>query len=247
VSASSVSIVLPCLDEAERLPATLAAFLDRYPPERAEVELLIVDDGSSDGTTAVADAAAARDPRIRVLRTLRNHGKGYAVRTGMLAALGELVVFTDADGSYGPAQVDRIVQALGGAPVAIGARLGADTGRGPLLRRLASRVFNRVMRLVLGLPFHDTQCGLKGFRRDAAAAVFGRARLDGFAFDAEALLLTRRLDLEVVEVPVRAEERPGSKVHLLGDALRMLVDVWRVRRAAAAGAYDETPVRDPAG
>jgi glycosyltransferase involved in cell wall biosynthesis len=246
VTGPAVSLVLPCLDEAERLPATLAALLARYPPDRTEVELLIVDDGSTDGTGAVADAAAARDPRVRVLRTLRNHGKGYAVRVGMLAAVGELVVFTDADGSYGPAQVDRIVEALGRAPVAIGARLDPAPGTGPALRRLASRVFNRVMRLALGMPFHDTQCGLKGFRRAAARAVFGLARVDGYAFDAEALLLAGRLGLAVVEVPVSAEERPGSKVRLLGDALRMLVDVWRIRRAVAAGVYDETPVRDPA-
>jgi hypothetical protein len=108
-------------------------------------------------------------------------------------------------------------------------------------------VFNRVMRLLLGLPFHDTQCGLKGFRRGAAEAVFRRARVDGFAFDAEALLVARRLGLQVVEVPVTAEERQGSKVHLGGDALRMLADVWKVRRAAARGVYDETRVRDVAG
>ena len=243
----SLSIVLPCLDEAERLPGTLAAYLAHFPPDRAEVELVVVDDGSTDGTTAIADQVAAADPRVRVLRTTRNHGKGYAVRTGIRAAQGELVVFTDADGSYGPEQLERVVAALDRAPVAIGARLGGRAGAGSPLRRLASRVFNRVMRLLLGLPFHDTQCGLKGFRRGAAEATFRRARVDGFAFDAEALWIARRLGIEVVEVPVRAEERQGSTVHLGGDALRMVADVWRVRRAAARGVYDETPVRDPAG
>ena len=243
----SLSIVLPCLDEAERLPGTLAAYLAHFPPDRAEVELIVVDDGSTDGTTAIADQVAAADPRVRVLRTTRNHGKGYAVRTGIRAAQGELVVFTDADGSYGPGQLERVVAALDRAPVAIGARLGGRAGAGSPLRRLASRVFNRVMRLLLGLPFHDTQCGLKGFRRGAAEATFRRARVDGFAFDAEALWIARRLGIEVVEVPVRAEERQGSTVHLGGDALRMVADVWKVRRAAARGVYDETPVRDPAG
>jgi len=243
----SLSIVLPCLDEAERLPGTLAAYLAHFPPDRAEVELVVVDDGSTDGTTAIADQVAAADPRVRVLRTTRNHGKGYAVRTGIRAAQGELVVFTDADGSYGPEQLERVVAALDRAPVAIGARLGGRAGAGSPLRRLASRVFNRVMRLLLGLPFHDTQCGLKGFRRGAAEATFRRARVDGFAFDAEALWIARRLGIEVVEVPVRAEERQGSTVHLGGDALRMVADVWKVRRAAARGVYDETPVRDPAG
>jgi dolichyl-phosphate beta-glucosyltransferase len=244
---STLSIVLPCLDEAERLPGTLAAYLAHFPPSRAEVELLVVDDGSTDGTTAIADQIAAVDPRVRVVRTTHNHGKGYAVRTGIQAAQGELVVFTDADGSYGPEQLERVVAALERSPVAIGARLGSHAGAGPPLRRLASRVFNRVMRLLLGLPFHDTQCGLKGFRRDAAEALFARARVDGFAFDAEALLVARRLGIEVVEVPVVAEERQGSKVRLGGDALRMLADVWKVRRAAARGVYDETRVRGVAG
>jgi dolichyl-phosphate beta-glucosyltransferase len=243
----SLSIVLPCLDEAERLPGTLAAYLAHFPPDRAEVELIVVDDGSTDGTAAIADQIAAADPRVQVVRTTRNHGKGYAVRTGIQAALGEVVAFTDADGSYGPEQLELVVAALDRAPVAIGARLGSHAGAGPPLRRLASRVFNRVMRLLLGLPFHDTQCGLKGFRRGAAEATFRRARVDGFAFDAEALWIARRLGIEVVEVPVRAEERQGSKVRLGGDALRMVADVWRVRRAAARGVYDETPVRDPAG
>ena len=243
----SLSIVLPCLDEAERLPGTLAAYLAHFPPDRAEVELVVVDDGSTDGTTAIADQIAAADPRVRVVRTPHNHGKGYAVRIGIQAAQGELVVFTDADGSYGPEQLERVVAALDRAPVAIGARLGGRAGAGSPLRRLASRVFNRVMRLLLGLPFHDTQCGLKGFRRGAAEATFRRARVDGFAFDAEALWIARRLGIEVVEVPVRAEERQGSKVRLGGDALRMVADVWKVRRAAARGVYDETPVRDPAG
>jgi dolichyl-phosphate beta-glucosyltransferase len=243
----SLSIVLPCLDEAERLPGTLAAYLAHFPPGRAEVEVVVVDDGSTDGTTAIADQIAAADPRVRVVRTTHNHGKGYAVRTGVQAALGELVVFTDADGSYGPEQLERVVAALATAPVAIGARLGAGADPGSPLRRLASRVFNRVMRLLLGLPFSDTQCGLKGFRHDAAEAVFARARVEGFAFDAEALLIARRLGIEVVEVPVRAEARQGSKVRLGGDALAMLGDVWKVRRAAARGAYDETRVRDVAG
>jgi glycosyltransferase involved in cell wall biosynthesis len=243
-SLPTLSIVLPCLDEAERLPGTLATYLAHFPPSRSEVELIVVDDGSTDGTTVIADQIAAADPRVLVVRTTHNHGKGYAVRTGIQAAQGELVVFTDADGSYSPEQLERVVAALAAAPVAIGARLGSQAGAGPPLRRLASRVFNRVMRRLLGLPFSDTQCGLKGFRRDAAEAVFRRARVDGFAFDAEALLVARRLGIEVVEVPVRAEERQGSRVRLGGDAVAMLGDVWRVRRAAAAGAYDETRVRD---
>jgi len=242
-----LSIVFPCLDEAERLPATLATYLAHYPPDPTGVELVVVDDGSTDDTSAVAEAVAATDERVRVLRSDRNHGKGHAVRTGIGAARGEVVVFTDADGSYGPEEADRVVEALAEAPVAIGARLENQAGAAPLPRRLAGWVFNLAMRLLLPLDLQDTQCGLKGFRREAAAAIFRRATVDGYAFDVEVLLLAHRLGLRVVQVRVKPTRRDGSRVHFAADALRMLADVWAVRRAAARGAYDEAPVRDPAG
>jgi glycosyltransferase involved in cell wall biosynthesis len=239
-----LTIVLPCYEEGERLPGALERYLGHFPAGETGIEVLVVDDGSRDQTAAAADAVAARDPRVRVLRSSPNRGKGFAVRTGMLAGRGELLVFTDADGSYGPEEVERVVRALDDAAVAIGRRGDLEQGW-PLLRRLASRVFNLATRLLLGLPFRDTQCGLKAFRREAAAELFGRTRVDGFAFDAEALFLARRLGLTVVEVEVSPELREGSKVRLAVDALRMLRDMWRVRRAAAAGAYDHapTPVR----
>jgi dolichyl-phosphate beta-glucosyltransferase len=175
-----------------------------------------------------------------VIRTQPNRGKGFAVRTGMLAAEGDRVVFTDADGSYGPEQVDRVARALAGDPVAIGTR-DPDAATAGVPRRVASLVFNLAMRVLLGLPFRDTQCGLKGFRRDAAQAVFSRARLDGFAFDAEALVLAGRLGLAVAEVPVRAQQRPGSKVRVLADGRRMLAQLWTIRRAAGEDHADAAP------
>jgi glycosyltransferase involved in cell wall biosynthesis len=242
----ALSLIFPCYNEAERLPQTLATYLRQLSRESGALEVLIVDDGSTDQTLAVARAVAARDHRVRVIRSQPNHGKGFGVRTGVLEAEGELIVFTDADGSYGPGEVARVTAALAEAPVAIGSRpVGWATG--PPARRLASRLFNRAIRAVLGLPFGDTQCGLKGFRRQAALEVFGRARLDGFAFDAEILFLARRLGLAVTEVPVRAEERDGSKVQLAVDALAMLGDVLRVRRWAVNGGYDRaiSVVPDP--
>jgi dolichyl-phosphate beta-glucosyltransferase len=275
---TTLSIVFPCFDEAERLPHTFERYLAHFPADPAAIEFVVVDDGSSDDTFAVAEQIAARDRRVRVLRAASNHGKGFAVRTGVLAARGDWVIFTDADGSYGPDEVEQVVRALEQAPVAIGVRpavgrreavqrtaapaegargadaedTGASAGvQGAGLRRLASRVFNLAMRLELGLPFHDTQCGLKGFRREVAADLFGRSRLDGFAFDAEILLLAKRLGYEVAEVPVQPTDRDGSKVRLSVDALRMLREVWSVRRAAARGTYDQvggqTRLRDHAG
>ena len=234
---TALTVVLPCFNEAERLPATLEAYLAHLSRAPGEVEVLVVDDGSTDATLVVADAAAGGDPRVRVIRTGPNRGKGFAVRVGMLAAEGDRVVFTDADGSYGPGEVDRVARALADAPVAIGTR-DPDAAAGSVTRRVASQVFNRAIRVLLGLPFRDTQCGLKGFRRDAAQAVFSRARLDGFAFDAEALVLAGRLGLAVAEVPVRAQERAGSKVRVLADGRRMLAQLWRMRRAAGIDGGD---------
>src|SRR6266516_2420212 len=117
-----VSIVFPCYNEAGRLPRTLERYLAHFPRDPEAVEAVVVDDGSTDATFALAQAAAAGDQRVRVVRTEPNHGKGFAVRTGMLAAGGERIVFTDADGSYDPEQADRVLAALGSAPVAIGAR-----------------------------------------------------------------------------------------------------------------------------
>ena len=243
---TALTLIFPCYNEAERLPQTLAAYLAELSRRPGEVEVLVVDDGSTDQTFAVARAIAGQDDRVRVIRSQPNHGKGFGVRSGVLAAAGELIVFTDADGSYGPGEVARVAAALADAPAAIGSR-PAGWAIGPPARWLASRLFNRAIRALLGLPFGDTQCGLKGFRRQAALEVFGRARLDGFAFDAEILFLGRRLGLAVTEVPVRAEVRDGSKVQLAVDALGMLRDVLRVRRWAVNGGYDRaiSVVPDP--
>jgi glycosyltransferase involved in cell wall biosynthesis len=234
----ALTLVFPCYNEAERLPQTLAAYLAELPRQPGAVEVLVVDDGSTDRTFAVAQAIAAQDDRVRIIRSQPNRGKGHGVRTGVLQAKGRLIVFTDADGSYGPHEVARVAAALTDAPVAIGSRPAGWPTAGPPARRLASRLFNRAIQALLGLPFRDTQCGLKGFRRQAARELFGRARLDGFAFDVEVLFLARRFGLAVNEVPVRAEERDGSKVQLAIDALGMLADVLRVRRWALSGGYD---------
>ena len=127
-TAPALTVILPCYNEAERLPGTLQALLTHLSAPPGKVEVLVVDDGSSDATVTVAEAVAAADRRVRVLSYGPNRGKGFAVRTGMLAAQGDLVVFTDADGSYRPGDLDRIVEALDQAPVAIGSRAGDPSG-----------------------------------------------------------------------------------------------------------------------
>jgi glycosyltransferase involved in cell wall biosynthesis len=229
---TGLTIVLPCYQEAERLPTALERYLAHFSARVQDVEVLVVDDGSTDATPSVVAAVAGGDPRLRLHRTGPNRGKGFAVRTGMLAAAGDRVVFTDADGAYAPAEAERVVAALADAPVAIGARR-PDEATGGLTRLVASQACNLAVRGLLGLPFRDSQCGLKAFRRDAARAVFGRARLDGFAFDAEVLVLARRLGLAVAEVPVRAQPRAGSKVRVLADGRHMVAQLWAIRRSEA--------------
>jgi glycosyltransferase involved in cell wall biosynthesis len=233
--APALTVILPCYNEAERLPGTLQTLLTHLSAVPGEVEVLVVDDGSSDATVQVAEGVAAVDERVNVLSYRPNRGKGFAVRTGMLAAGGELLLFTDADGSYSPSDLDRVVAALREAPVAIGSRAGQANG--PIARRAASRVFNLAIRGALGLPFGDTQSGLKGFRRAAAQLIFSQAQVDGFAFDVEVLWLARQLRLEVAEVHVQPQERQGSKVQMVTDALEMLDEVWAVRRTATSRAF----------
>jgi glycosyltransferase involved in cell wall biosynthesis len=218
------------LQRGRTLPGTLQGLLGHLSATPGEIEVLAVDDGSTDATVEVAEAVAAVDRRVRVLSYGPNRGKGFAVRTGMLAAQGELVVFTDADRSYGPSDLERILASLARAPVAIGARTGGTSGE--VAPRVASRVFNLAIRGALGLSFGDTQSGLKGFRWAAAQQIFSRPRRDGFAFDVEVLWLARQLRLEMAEVHVQALERPGSKVQMVADALEMLAEVWTVRQAA---------------
>ena len=254
---SSLSIVLPCLDEAERLPGTLAAYLAHFPSTRAEVELIVVDDGSTDGTTAIADQIAAADPGsgwcgppTTTARATPSGSASRPLRASWWCSPTPTAPTGPSrwSGSWPPSSGPRwpSVPAWAASPGAARRCAGwparCSTGSCgccsacPIDQQPEER-----------RPFADTQRGLTGFRRDAAEALFQRARVNGFAFDAEALLVANRLGLEVVEVPVTAEERQGSKVRLRGDALAMLADVWKVRRAAARGAYDETRVRDVAG
>lgn len=234
------SVVLPALDEADRIESTVArvrAAVQRLAADGG-VEVVVVDDGSADGTADVALAAGAD----QVVVLPRNRGKGAAVRSGMAVARGRAVVFTDADLAYSP---DHLVTVIGaveeGWDVVVGSRRHPEAttvkGAGGV-RDLGSRVINLVTMAVLLSRPHDTQCGLKGFRSDAADLVFGLARVDGFAFDIEVLHLVERHGLSLTEVPVRLVSGEGSTVRAARDGLRLLRDVWRIRHWSATGAYE---------
>lgn len=236
-----LSLVIPAFNEEARLGGTLhriGAWLDS---RALPAEILVVDDGSVDGTVAVAGAALAGRAG-RVLSGEGNRGKGYAVRRGVLQARGRLVLITDADLSTPIEEYDKLAAACRqrGAQVAIGSR-GLDASRVEVrqnpLRQLMGKTFNRIMRGMTGLPFQDTQCGFKLLDRAATRPVVERLVVDRFAFDVELLFLCVRAGLRVEEIPVVWRNAAGSKVSLLGDPLNMLWDVARVRWRYHGGHY----------
>jgi len=235
-----LSVVVPAYDEADRIGTTVRTLRDGLAEvDRAgELELVVVDDGSTDATADAALVAGAD----QVVVQPANRGKGAAVRAGVLAARGRTVAFTDADLAYGPEQVLRVLAAVeAGWDVAIGDRRHPDTRTlvpPSLLRRWGSRAINWLGYAVLLGSFRDTQSGLKGFRSDVARFVFARCRVDGFAFDVEVLHLVERHQLSLVEVPVEVTNSTRSTVHAARDALRQAADLFRIRHWSAAGAYE---------
>jgi dolichyl-phosphate beta-glucosyltransferase len=231
--APELSVVVPAYGEGRRIGASVLALRAAL---GEATEIIVVDDGSPDRT-----GEAAKEAGAEVIRLPVNKGKGAAVRTGVLAARGALVVFTDADLSYAPSQIERVRAELErGAEVVVGSRRHVGTTtlvRAGPVREISGRVFNLFTRMVLPRGFGDTQCGLKGFRRDAARAIFQRATVDGFAFDVEVLLLATRLGYSIVEVPVELDNAVGSTVRLSRDVLRMLRDLVRIKRRAGTGGY----------
>ncbi len=233
----SISIIIPAFNEEKRLPATLDTVSGYLSDSGWEFsEIVVVDDGSRDATAEVAAARGAR-----VLRNPGNRGKGYSVRHGMREAKGEWALFSDADLSAPIGELEVLWKAVerGGAKCAIGSRALDRSLVGihqPFPREAIGRVFNLLMRLETGLPFRDTQCGFKLFETAAAKKIFGRQRLDGFGFDVEVLYIARRLGYLTVEVPVRWNDAPGTKVSMMLGAKGFL-DPLKVRWNGLTGKY----------
>ena len=233
----SISIIIPAYNEEKRLPATLETVQSYLEKSRWEfAEILVVDDGSRDGTVAVAQRS-----RVAVLQNPGNRGKGYSVRHGMLEAKGEWTLFTDADLSAPIEDLEKLWRAAEAeqAQVAFGSRAVDRSLIGvhqPLLRELSGRFFNVAMRAITGLPFRDTQCGFKLFDTRAAREIFARQLLDGFGFDVEVLYIAARLGYRLIEVPVRWNDVPGTKVSLW-QGMKGFVDPLNVRWNGIRGKY----------
>jgi dolichyl-phosphate beta-glucosyltransferase len=240
----NLSIVVPAYNEAERLETTLDALLE-YVRNTARTELLLVDDGSTDDTSALAERMLRRDGsgRARLIRYPENRGKGFAVRTGLLAARAPIAAFTDADLSTPLTELPAIVEPIvrGECDLAFGSRALDRSLIGihqPAAREFGGRVFNLVVRLATGLPFWDTQCGFKAFRMSLCRPLVTAAAIDRFGFDVGLLYVSYLAGLRLREVPVRWDHCDGSKVSAGRDALRMVNEIRTVKWRAASGLYD---------
>ena len=235
----TLSIVIPAYNEEKRLPATLDRIASWVKDSPLPVgEILVVDDGSRDGTAALVEKRGAP---VRLVRNPGNRGKGYAVRNGMLAATGDWILATDADLSAPIEELANLIDAARreNAVVAIGSRaLDRQLVKvhQPIMREFSGRAFNVVMRVVTGLPFRDTQCGFKLFRQDAAKTIFSRQLEEGFSFDVEDLVIARMLGLRSIEVPVEWSNVEGTKVSL-AQGMKSFADLVRIRARAMRGAY----------
>ena len=228
-----LSLVIPAFDEARRLPATLQRVREYLDSAGEEYEVLVVDDGSSDDTVALAEATARDWPQLRVLQLPQNSGKGAAVRLGMLEARGDHRAFSDADLSTPIEELPRLREHLNGrTAVAIASRALPDSEvevHQPGRREMMGRAYNRILRLVALPGLQDTQCGFKVFTAPAATVCFEPLRTLRFGFDAEVLLRARRNGWTVAEVPVRWRHREDSRVSPVRDSARVLFDTLLLR------------------
>jgi dolichyl-phosphate beta-glucosyltransferase len=236
-----VSVIVPAYNEEDCIRSHLKKIVDYLSGRFAQFEIIVVDDGSGDDTRKQVALATNEEPRIRLIPLSRNRGKGSAVREGVLAAQGDAVCFTDADLSTPVETIEIGIDALAeNSPVVIASRRHPDSIvclRQNWAREAMGRLFNRFMRLLVSLPFADTQCGFKCFTRQAAREIFSRARIDGFAFDVEIVVIARRLGYEIKEIPVCWTNSPGSKVRPLRDLSRVMRDLLKIYRNDKTGLY----------
>lgn len=242
-SCLKISVIIPAYNEAHRLPHYLTAVV-HYISDKfgSAAEILVVDDGSFDATAAVSLEAGQGSGLVKVIRLERNRGKGYAVKTGMLAAKGDLRLFTDADGATPIEELCKLMLAIdAGADIAVASRALRDDTRSVdsrLSRRIMGTCFNRLVRSLAVPGIFDTQCGFKLFRGEVADRLFKLQRIPGFGFDPEVLFLAHKMSCSIVEIPVNWQDVAGSKVNVIRDSVRMFRDLFTIRMNWRIGAYN---------
>ena len=236
------SIIIPAYNESGRLRPTLDEVLRYAAARQWDVEVLVVDDGSRDDTAEIIREYSRSHPQVRLVQNPGNRGKGYSVCNGMLHAQGDIRLFSDADLSSPIAEAEKLFAAIdAGADIAIGSRwLRAELQkeRQPIYRQLLGRIFNLLLRVVLGLHFKDTQCGFKAFRAKAASRVFPLQKIQRWGFDPEILFLARKMGFQTVEIPVAWAHSEGTRLHPFRDGFHMFWDVIHIRWNHLTGAYN---------
>lgn len=239
-----ISIVIPAFEEEDRLGDSVRTILEYIRTSRLSAELIIVDDGSNDRTSEVGREACAEFPDIssQVIRYESNRGKGYAVKTGLLAASGDVALFSDADLSTPISELPKLVEPIrnGEYDVTFGSRALDRSLIGthqPWRREQGGKVFNLIVRTLTGLPFWDTQCGFKAFEMNKFRPLLEKMRIDRFGFDVEFLFVAKLRGLRLKEIAVRWDHDERTKVNVLRDSRRMFNEVREIRRNAKKGAY----------
>ena len=237
---TELSIVIPSFNEEKRLPATLERIAAYVKASGRNTDVIVVDDGSKDATLELLQSFRGAIENLRVVSNGRNRGKGYSVRHGSLEARGAIVLFTDADLSAPIEEADKLLAKMGEYDVAIGSRaVNRDLieVHESKFREFAGIVFNRIVRIILRLPFVDTQCGFKAFRREKCKIIFEQQTIERFGFDPELLYLARHQGLPTVEVAVRWAHSPATKISMWRDSLQMFLDVLVIRWNGVLGRY----------
>ncbi|MBW2290881.1 MAG: glycosyltransferase family 2 protein [Deltaproteobacteria bacterium] len=237
----SLSLIVPMYNEAARISAPLREMAGYLAQQSLSAEIVLVDDGSTDGTAdVVANVAETLDFAVRLVRYPHNRGKGFALKVGVDAAQGEYLVFTDCDLSTPIDELPRFLAALNGADIAIGTRKGDGAElvrRQPWLREKLGMVFTMIVRILIA-PVTDATCGFKAFKRDVGKDLFARQRIEDWSFDAELLLNARRRGYRLVELPVRWQDCEGTKVRLLRDIAVTSLGIVKIRLFDMLGRYD---------
>jgi len=244
--APEISIVIPAYNEEKRLRRTLERIREYFNTTSAihgSIEVIVVDDGSADGTACLTQEIAREMPQLRLISNGRNRGKGYSVRHGMLKANGRIAVFTDADLSSPIEECEKLLAALrSGSDVAIGSR-AVDRRliqvHQSMFREAAGIIFNALVGLFTGLTFQDTQCGFKAFALQRCRIIFQQQRIEGFGFDPEILFLAQRYGLRITEIPVRWAHDPATRVHVVRDSIRMFGELMVISLNWLTGRYSK--------
>lgn len=245
----TLSIIIPAFNEEARLGQTIRRVSRYIEDENLNSELIVVDDGSDDATTEAAKKACAEFPRIktRVIRYDKNRGKGFAVKTGLCAATGEIALFTDADLSTPIEELPKLLKPIenGDFDITFGSR-ALDRNligkRQPWRREQGGKVFNLFVRQITGLPFWDTQCGFKAFKMQKFRPLLDVMQIDGFGFDVEFLYVAYKVGLRLKEIPVRWNNDDRTKVNIFRDSLKMFNEVRKIRRNSKQGIYDKSQI-----